>query len=136
LDWSEVQSHAPSFLFHRDLIALRKTDPVLSSVENFELDGATLSENAFVLRWFSKSSTDRLLIVNLDRQLTLDSIAEPLIAPPRGHEWSLAWNSEDAKYGGHGVISPFEDGGRGRWNLAAQSATLLIAIPRAQQSKN
>jgi maltooligosyltrehalose trehalohydrolase len=101
----------------------------LSSTEQFDLDGSTLSDNAFVLRWFSRTATDRLLIVNLDRQLTFDSIPEPLVAPPRGHEWTLAWSSEDARYGGHGVISPIEHGGRGRWNIAAQSATLLIARP-------
>jgi maltooligosyltrehalose trehalohydrolase len=130
LDWSEVQSHAPTLLFHRELIALRKSDPVLSSTEQFELDGATLSNKAFVLRWFSPSGLDRLLIVNLDQQLTFESIAEPLIAPPRDQEWTLAWSSEDARYGGHGVISPIEQGGRGRWNIAAQSATLLHAQSR------
>ena len=129
LDWSEARSHAEVLTFHRDLIHLRRSDPVIANADAYVLDGATLSENAFVLRWSTPDQMDRLLIVNLDRQLTFDALPEPMIAPPRRCQWALAWSSEDARYGGHGIISPIQDGGRGRWNLAAQSSVLLRTAP-------
>jgi maltooligosyltrehalose trehalohydrolase len=136
LDWDEARTHAHDLAFHRDLLHLRRTDDVFAHPESFDLDGATLSERAFVLRWLTDEGNDRLLIVNLDRELWLDSIAEPLIAPPRGKRWEVAWSSEDARYGGQGVISPIEDGGRGRWRLAAQSSTLLSSTLLSSTSLN
>jgi maltooligosyltrehalose trehalohydrolase len=128
LNWQQAEDHAEALAFHRDLIALRKSDEVLRRPESYVLDGATLNEKALVLRWSVANGSDRLLILNLDQQLMLDAIPEPLIAPPRGTQWSLLWSSEDARYGGHGVIPPMEEGGRGRWNIAAQSAVLLRAV--------
>jgi maltooligosyltrehalose trehalohydrolase len=134
LDWQEVHTHADALAFHRDLLTLRRTDKVFAHPESFHLDGATLSEWAFVLRWFTDEGEDRLLIVNLHRELWFESIAEPLVAPPRGKQWELAWSSEEARYGGQGVISPIEDGGRGRWCLAAQSSTLLATTLSSSSS--
>ena len=112
---------------HRDLLRLRREDPVISNPAAYRLDGATLTESAFVLRWFTADDTDRLLIVNLDRHVEFDSIAEPMTAPPHDKEWTVLWASEDARYGGHGIIVPMEAGGRGRWCLPAQSAVLVKA---------
>ncbi len=128
LDWSETTKNAAALSFHRDLIRLRRDDPVLSAPDSYRFDGATLSERSFVLRWITAEGTDRLLIVNLDRELRFESIAEPMIAPPRGKQWSVLWSSEDARYGGHGVIPPCDDEGRGRWFIGAQSAVLLQAV--------
>ena len=60
-----------------------------------KIDGATLSEHAFVLRWFDEEHGDRLLVVNLDRELPLAPPSEPLLAPPHGTTWQLLWSSED-----------------------------------------
>jgi maltooligosyltrehalose trehalohydrolase len=136
LDWQEAQDHAEILAFHRDLIALRRADEVLRDPDKYVLDGATLNEKVLVLRWFTVDGEDRLLLVNLDQQLLFDSIPEPLIAPPRGKDWRLLWSSEDARYGGHGVILPVEAGGRGRWNIAAQSAVLLGAGRADAQSSS
>src|SRR5690606_10365004 len=114
LDWSEAEAHAPALALHRDLIRLRREDPVLSSPDAYRFDGATVTESAFLLRWFADDDTDRLLIVNMDRQVEFDSIPEPIVAPPRDKDWTLLWCSEDARYGGHGIIMPLEAGGRGR----------------------
>lgn len=127
LDWSETARHADVLTFHRDLLRLRREDPVLSSPAGYRLDGATLTERAFVLRWFTTDDTDRLLIVNLDQQVGFDSVPEPMTAPPRGKTWSLLWSSEEARYGGHGTLVPMENGGRGRWCLPAQCAVLFKA---------
>ena len=127
LDWGEVGRHSSALLLHRDLLALRREDPVISQQDIARIDGATLSEHAFVLRWFDDACGDRLLVVNLDRELPLEPVPEPLLAPPRDCEWRFEWGSEDPRYGGHGVAHPVEDGGRGRWRLQAQSAVLLSA---------
>lgn len=127
LDWSETQKHARALALHRDLLRLRREDPVISNPAAYRIDGATLSEKAFVLRWFTADDTDRLLLVNLDQQVGFDSIPEPMVAPPRGKAWTVLWSSDDARYGGHGIITPAKDNGRGRWCLPAQCAVLLKA---------
>jgi len=135
LDWSEVERHAPALRLHRDLLRLRREDRVLSNERRYRLDGATLTERAFVLRWLTSDDSDRLLVVNLDRQVDFDSIAEPMIAPPGGKDWSLLWCSEDVRYGGHGIIMPAQTGGRGRWCLPAQCGVLLQAAMTASEKK-
>lgn len=132
LDWNEASDHAAALTFHRDLIRLRRTDPVLSSTDGYRLDGATLTERAFVLRWYAIGERDRLLVVNLEHEARFDSIAEPMIAPPRGRRWQMLFSSEAVQYGGHGVIEPVEHGGRGRWHLAAHVAVLMEAVEEEQ----
>ena len=126
LDWSETQSHAEALAFHRDLLQLRACDPVISQQDLAKIDAATLSEHAFVLRWLDAEHGDRLLVVNLDRELPLTAPAEPLLAPPHGATWQLLWSSEDPRYGGHGVAMAVADDGLGEWRLPAQSAVLLV----------
>jgi len=110
---------------HRDLLRLRREDPVFR--ERFvheRMDGAVLSRRAFVLRWFA--DRDRLLVVNLDEDLHVDPAPEPLLAPPAGAVWAILWSSEDPEYGGTGT-SPLEreDG----WTIPGQAAVVLDARP-------
>jgi maltooligosyltrehalose trehalohydrolase len=126
LDWSEAEHNVEALAFHRDLIQLRACDPVISQQDGSKIDGATLSEQAFVLRWFDAEHGDRLLIINLDRELPLTPPSEPLLAPTYGANWQLLWSSEDPRYGGHGVTPPVADDGHGDWRLPAQSAVLLV----------
>jgi maltooligosyltrehalose trehalohydrolase len=127
LDWSEADTHAEALLFHRELIALRRKDPVISRQDASMLDGATLSEHALALRWFDEEPGDRLLVVNFGHELPTFCASEPLLAPPRDRRWEVEWGSEDPRYGGHGVAPPVEDGGRGPWRLQAHCAVLLTA---------
>ena len=126
LDWSEVEHHAEALAFHRDLLQLRACDPVISHQDLANIEGATLSEHAFVLRWFDEEHGDRLLVINLDQELPLMPPAEPLLAAPYGATWQLLWSSEDPRYGGYGVTTPVADGGNGNWRLPAQCAVLLV----------
>lgn len=125
LDWSEVERHSAALQLHRDLLRLRREDPVISSAAQLEIDGATLGEYAFVLRWFAPDERDRLLVVSFDRELRLDPAPEPLLAPPRDKAWHLSWASEDPRYGGLGVIDPVSNDGR--WRIPAECAVLLQA---------
>jgi maltooligosyltrehalose trehalohydrolase len=126
LDWDERERHPEAVALHRDLIALRKSDPVLSArsdADGRRIDGAVIDTNAFVLRYFAADGLDRLLVVNLGALVRTPSIAEPLLAPLQDRRWRTIWSSEDPKYGGSGTP---EIGVRGRgWLISAQSAVFL-----------
>lgn len=130
LDWNECERNLAALTFHRDLLRLRAKDPVISRQDVEAIDGATLSEHALALRWFDADHGDRLLLVNLANELMPGSIAEPLLAPPRGSGWQLSWSSESPEYGGQGTFEPVADHGRGAWRIQAQCAVLLVASPR------
>ena len=68
-----------------------------------------LGPEAFALRFFGDGPNDRLLLVNLGRDLYPMPNSEPLLAPPPGMEWSVLWFSEHPRYEGSG-IPPLEPG--------------------------
>jgi maltooligosyltrehalose trehalohydrolase len=125
LDLGERQQHASIYALHRDLLMLRRTDPVLGR-RPCRIDGAELADEAWLLRFFSKDGADRLLIVNLGRDLALCPAPEPLIAPVEGRAWRLLWSSEAPLYGGSG--GPAKDAA-GEWVIPGQSAIVLTAAP-------
>ena len=59
-------------LLHKDLIKLRREDPVFRQQRRDAIDGAVLSSGAFLLRYFGGDNGDRLLLINLDRDLHCD----------------------------------------------------------------
>jgi maltooligosyltrehalose trehalohydrolase len=103
LDWSEREKNAGIVDLHRDLLRLRRDDPVLRLRRHRGVDGAVLGPNAFVLRFFADDGGDRLLMVNLGARFHADPMAEPLLAPPLGGQWSTMLSTEDQKYGGWGT---------------------------------
>ena len=119
LDPGERECNQAMLALHRDLLELRRTDPAFRSARARNVDGAVLSSEAFVLRFFLG---DRLLFVNLGTDLILPSAAEPLIAPPDGGAWRILWSSEDPKYGGLGTPELETKSG---WKIPAQCAALL-----------
>jgi maltooligosyltrehalose trehalohydrolase len=131
LDLGERQRHASIYSLHRDLLALRRTDPVLGR-RPCRIDGAELMEEAWMLRFFSESGADRLLIVNLGRDLLLGPAPEPLLAPVDGQAWRLLWSSEAPLYGGAG--DPVQDAA-GNWLIPGQTATVLAPGPAAVVTK-
>ncbi|MHB8109341.1 MAG: malto-oligosyltrehalose trehalohydrolase [Syntrophorhabdaceae bacterium] len=104
LDLGERESHGEIYTFHKDLLSLRKTDPVFKRPEKRAIDGAVLSPQAFVLRFFGEEGDDRLLIINIGPDIHLRPMPEPLLAPPQWGKWEVFWNSEDYSYGGRGTI--------------------------------
>jgi maltooligosyltrehalose trehalohydrolase len=126
LDPAERSTRVAWLALHKDLIALRKADPAIRGVHaGGVLDGAVLGSSAFVLRFFHPHEGDRLLVVNLGRDLHLDPAPEPLLAPPaRGLHWHPIWSSEDPKYGGQGT-APLDT--EDNWQLPGEAAVLLAA---------
>ena len=90
---------------HRDLLALRRNDPVFRMQRPHGLDGAVLANETFLLRFFGEDGDDRLLIVNYGHEFNPSSAAEPLLAPPAIGHWRILWSSEDLKYGGYGIAA-------------------------------
>lgn len=131
LDLGERQRHAGHYRLYRDLIALRRCDPVLSRAgaeDATRVDGAVLTDQAFVIRYFATDGNDRLLVVNLGRDMSLNVAPEPLLAPPdSGQGWRRLWHSEDECYGARGA-APLETEDKDKvitWRIPAESATLL-----------
>ena len=81
----------------------------------------------FSATWRNRSEAgDRLIIVNLGRQLLFSPCAEPLLAPVAGGRWKLIWSSEDPAYGGDGTPAA-EDAQC--WQVPAHAAIVLAAEP-------
>ncbi|HEV8658945.1 MAG TPA: malto-oligosyltrehalose trehalohydrolase [Thermoanaerobaculia bacterium] len=120
---SDERTHnRESIDLHRDLIALRREDRTISQQRSDILEGAVIGDAAFVLRWLTGGDDDRLLVVNLGRDLHLDPAPEPLLAPPIRSEWDILWSSESPRYGGSG-IAPLES--EENWKVPAHAAVLL-----------
>ncbi|HUR35443.1 MAG TPA: malto-oligosyltrehalose trehalohydrolase [Vicinamibacterales bacterium] len=128
LDRREWQAHAPVVALHRDLLRLRRHTPAFRAQRRGGVDGAVLAEGAFALRYTMGGADDRLLIVNLGRDVNRPSFAEPLVAPPRGCEWIIEWSSDDPAYGGIGMPDLWPGD---RWLIPADAAVVLKPAPAA-----
>jgi maltooligosyltrehalose trehalohydrolase len=125
LDFGERERHAPAYALHRDLLQLRREDPVLRQHDATRIHGAALGPDAFLLRFLPADGTTRLLIVNFGRDLRCESISQPLIAPPSRTRWSILWSSDDFHYGGMGT--PPLDTPKG-WNVPGETAVVLYPV--------
>ena len=126
LDLSERDRHRHVYVLHRELLRLRREDPVIARQARDQLDGAVLGPHAFVVRYAGSDGDDRLLLLNLGPDYDYRPAPEPLLAPPVGRRWSLFWSSDEPRYGGPGVISPLSPEG---WRLPAESAVLYQTEP-------
>jgi maltooligosyltrehalose trehalohydrolase len=122
LDFAERERHAGIYRMHRDLLRLRRIDPAFLNPRPRGIDGAVLGDEAFVLRYFVEGGQDRILVVNLGRDLHLDPAPEPLLAPPAHCIWEILWSSENPQYGGCGT--PALDTEE-NWQLPGNAAVLL-----------
>jgi maltooligosyltrehalose trehalohydrolase len=104
LDFSERDRCAATYQLHKDLLKLRREEPALRPRNIRWFDGATLSDQAFFLRYSGETDRDdRLLLVNLGVDQHLCPQPEPLLAAPPSMRWTLRWSSEDIAYGGSGT---------------------------------
>ncbi len=129
LDLTERGKHTEVYQLHKDLLRLRREDPVFRAQRPGAIDGAVLAGEAFVLRYFGEDGDDRLLLVNLGIDLRLDPAPEPLLAPPEGRLWETAWSSEDPRYGGCGT-APLD--GPDNWRIPGHAA--VVVRPSEQQT--
>ena len=125
LDHAERERNAHVVALHRELLRLRREDPVFSRCDARRMHGAVLGAEAFLLRFPGEDGDDRLVLVNLGATLPLYPMPEPLLAPPDGCRWQLLWNSEDARYGGNGMK---ELEGEHSWRLPAHALAVLAPV--------
>jgi maltooligosyltrehalose trehalohydrolase len=124
LNFTERQDHASLYALHKDLLRLRREDPVFAAQKD-DLEGAVLDGRAFLLRFFDASHGDRLLLVNLGSDLQLSSAPEPLLAPPRESRWEALFHTDDKKYGGMGAYTPDAADG---WRIPGRAAVVLKVV--------
>lgn len=125
LNFAERRSHREAYDLHKDLIRLRRDDPVIHAQRADRIDGGTFRDDCFVVRYFADSS-DRLLLVNFGIDLHLDPAPQPLLAPPEKCRWELLWTSEDPRYGGTGTP---DLEGEMNWLIPGGTAVLMQAVP-------
>jgi maltooligosyltrehalose trehalohydrolase len=127
LDFSEREKHGEIYALHRDLLKLRKSEPVFSR-QSHQMDGEILGPEAFVVRFFSEGyRDDRLLVVNLGIELRLNPAPMPLLAPPEDREWEVQWSTEDPRYGGNRTPPLDSDL---NWIIPAQAAVVLRPVAK------
>lgn len=122
LDFQDRERNAAMYQMHKDLLRLRREDPVFRTPRAGTVDGAVLGPHAFVLRWFGAGHGDRLLLVNLGTDLHLDPAPEPLLAPPEGAMWRIVWSSEHPVYGGCGT-PPLDT--EENWRIPGNAAVVM-----------
>jgi maltooligosyltrehalose trehalohydrolase len=125
LDFSEREKNRQLYDLHIDLLKLRREDSRFRQQKSGSVDGAVLGTTSFLLRYFSKESDDRLLLVNFGERQELHPASEPLLAPPSRCRWESLWTSESSRYGGEDaavIASPKQ------WCLPAESAVALRPV--------
>jgi maltooligosyltrehalose trehalohydrolase len=127
LDLGERERHAAAYALHTDLLRLRREDPVFGVRGRDDVDGAILGPEALLLRFFGPEpeAADRLLCLNLGRDLSLAAGAEPLLAPPESARWRLLWCSEAIRYGGTGTAEVDPADG---WVLPGHAALVFGSV--------
>ena len=127
LNWDERAAHETFVRLHQDLLALRRSEPAFRAQDATAIHGAVLGPELFALRYTTASPEDeRLLIVNLGIDVDTGSFAEPVVAGPDGHTWTVQWSSAEPRYGGCGTPPVVSDSG---WLIPAHATIVLRPIP-------
>lgn len=126
LNLEERVSHRSIYEFHKDLLQLRRDDPVFQQRRRDTVDVAALTAEILVVHYFGGATGDRLVVVNLGRDCLLSPLAEPLLAPASGGHWQLLWSSNHPKYGGPGTPEVATTDG---WRLPGESTVVLQSAP-------
>lgn len=132
LDLGERRTHAAMYALHRDLLRLRRQTPAFAAQDATRVHGAVLGPAGFCLRWLHDAG-DRLLVVNFGAQVDLTPTPEPLLAPPAGMRWALAWSSESPEYEGAGT--PPVESDDGGWTIPGETAVVLVPEPRRREEE-
>ena len=124
LDLSEREKNHKVYALYRDLIKLRREDPVFRNAHACHMEGAVLGSAGLLLRYFLNGE-QRLLLINLGRELHMAPAPEPMLAPPERHSWEVLWTSERVEYGGSGTPKLETDR---FWRLQGHAAVVLIPV--------
>lgn len=121
LDWAERDRNGETLALHRDLISLRRNDPIIRLQGAAGVLGSAVGDLCLVRFLGAAPADDRLLAINLGSDVA-PPVSAPLLAPPDRAGWRLLWSSEDPAYGGGGTPAPvFGEG----WVIPGNAALLL-----------
>jgi maltooligosyltrehalose trehalohydrolase len=124
LDWRERERNVRSVALHRDLLRLRREDPVLRLQGAAGVFASSERDLAVVRLLGEDAADDRLIVVNLGPDAK-PPVSMPLIAPPDREGWRLLWSSEDPAYGGGGTpAEPFS----ADWRFPGNSTLLFAGV--------
>ena len=133
---SEKPENAMIVNLHRDLLKLRRETPAFRSQAPRGLDGAVLTGSsgsrgteALAMRFFDAAG-DRLVLMNLGREVALSPASDPLMAPPEDRDWAIEWSSTDPKYGGGGTPPLDANAWPGLWELPGESLIVFAPVAR------
>ncbi|QEH39124.1 Malto-oligosyltrehalose trehalohydrolase [Aquisphaera giovannonii] len=126
LDFSERARHPGLLALHRDLLRLRREDPIFRTQRADRIFGAVIGPDAYLLRYFGEKDDCRLVLTNLGRDIFPNPASEPLMAPPKGRRWEILWYSEHPQYGGCGA-PPFES--ETEWRMPGRATVVLKPVP-------
>lgn len=126
LDYKDTEKNQAISVFFRDLIHLRKTDPVFSQMQKIKIDGAVLNNDAFLLRYFGGKNGDRVILINFGPDHILSPGPEPLLVAGREKNFEILLSTESLIYEGEGT-SPLNPS---YWKIPGHSATVLKTIKK------
>jgi maltooligosyltrehalose trehalohydrolase len=121
IDWKDLETNAADWRLHRDLLRLRRYDPVFARQDRRQLSGSVVHPECLLLRWHDEHQDDRLLLVNLGRDFPWKPAADPLLAPPLNSRWTLTLSSDAMIYGGSGTAALDPE----NWHIPGHCALLL-----------
>lgn len=84
-----------------------------------------MGPEGFLLRFFV-GTEQRLLLINMGRDIRLRPAPEPLLAPPQESRWEILWSSESPQYGGAGTP---ELETNQYWRIPGHAAVVLYPAP-------
>ncbi len=131
LKLEERETHRHVYALHKDLLRLRRNEPLLAAQRRDRLDAGAVSRDAFVVRYFDDQDEDRLLVVNFGVDLHLNPAPQPLLAPPLDRQWNILWSSEDPRYGGSDTPPLDTDD---NWRIPGEATVLLEAVANDQEA--
>jgi maltooligosyltrehalose trehalohydrolase len=132
LDWSDRERHRHDYELHKDLLTLRREDPIFRRQRADQIEAAALTTDCLALRYFDDgdeeamgAGADRLVIVNFGRQFCYWPVPSPLLAPPQHRQWELLWTSDQVRYGASSTPAVETEKG---WHIPAEAAVVLRAV--------
>jgi maltooligosyltrehalose trehalohydrolase len=107
LDLGERERHAAVYALHRDLLALRREDPVCREQRRDRTEAMAVGGQQVAVRRWSEAG-ERLLVANFGAACVVAAEALPVTVGP---EWRLLLTTTDARYGGNGDAPDIGDEG-------------------------
>ena len=101
LDLDERRTNAPTYRLYQELLALRRSDPVLSTGDRATTRAFAVGAQILVVhRW--QGTAQRVLVANFGAAASLPLADTPDLAAMAGADWRLLLSTADRQFGGSG----------------------------------